>query len=145
MTNKKFAFIERAIRRSLNETNEINRLEAEQDAFEIIDAAIDEHQRSKLYKAVNAKSSYAFDKLYLMSDRLGAEHQHFADLAYHISNGDIGNTQATLENHLDQFLAIDEFKEFWDGHGNDILSYLAVKTEDVFQVATDKELNKIVR
>ncbi|MBQ9619296.1 MAG: hypothetical protein IJR44_02270, partial [Neisseriaceae bacterium] len=27
----------------------------------------------------------------------------------------------------------------------DILSYLAVKTEDVFQVASDKELNKIVR
>ena len=78
MTNKKFAFIERAIRRSLNETNEINRVETEQDAFDMVDAAIDEHQRSKLYKAVNAKSSYAFDKLYLMSDRLGAEHQHFA-------------------------------------------------------------------
>ena len=78
MTNKKFAFIERSIRRSLNETNEINRVETEQDAFDMVDAAIDEHQRSKLYKAVNAKSSYAFDKLYLMSDRLGAEHQHFA-------------------------------------------------------------------
>lgn len=135
MTDKKFAFIERAIHRSLNETNEINRVETEQDAFEIIDAAIDENQRSKLYKAVNAKSSYAFDKLYLMSDRLGAEHQHFADLAYHISNGDVANTQNALQNHLNHFLAVDEFKEFWDGNGDDILSYLAVKAEDVFQVA----------